>query len=255
MDSITKENRMCDDIVAKIKERVALPPQIGIICGSGLGGLTDVLDNTTVFPYKDLPGWPETTVKGHAGELVFGSHLAYCAATKLASTAAVMKPAVFWAPDSSSVAFVGDIVGADVGGTGVGTGVGIFVGFFVGDAVGDFVGIFVGVPVGGSVGIFVGMAVGIFVGMAVGIFVGMFVGMAVGIFVGMAVGIFVGSIVKPAGNAVGMAVGTFVGVGVGTCSTSVVASARVSAVTPAAVAAFALLLATCVLAASATAAA
>lgn len=64
---------MYDDIVAKIRSEVKDEPKIGIICGSGLGGITDILTNTTVLHYKDLPGWPESTVKGHAGELVFGN--------------------------------------------------------------------------------------------------------------------------------------------------------------------------------------
>ncbi|TSS72699.1 Purine nucleoside phosphorylase [Bagarius yarrelli] len=47
-------------------------PKIAIICGSGLGGLSDLLYNRTVFLYKDIPHFPQSTVSGHAGELVFG---------------------------------------------------------------------------------------------------------------------------------------------------------------------------------------
>ncbi|KAJ8003209.1 hypothetical protein DPEC_G00167030 [Dallia pectoralis] len=47
-------------------------PKVAIICGSGLGGLADMLENRTVFPYTDIPGFPLTTVQGHAGQLVFG---------------------------------------------------------------------------------------------------------------------------------------------------------------------------------------
>lgn len=47
-------------------------PQIGIVCGSGLGGLTQHVTNKTVIPYEDIPGFPRSTVVGHAGELVFG---------------------------------------------------------------------------------------------------------------------------------------------------------------------------------------
>lgn len=36
-------------------------PKIAIICGSGLGGLADLLDNKTVFPYKDIPCFPNST--------------------------------------------------------------------------------------------------------------------------------------------------------------------------------------------------
>ena len=48
-------------------------PEVGIICGSGLGGLAKTLDNPTVIDYKDIPNFPRTTVHGHAGQLVFGT--------------------------------------------------------------------------------------------------------------------------------------------------------------------------------------
>ncbi|KAL0968145.1 hypothetical protein UPYG_G00262960 [Umbra pygmaea] len=47
-------------------------PKVAIICGSGLGGLADLLENKTVFPYKDIPHFPHSTVEGHASQLVFG---------------------------------------------------------------------------------------------------------------------------------------------------------------------------------------
>ncbi|XP_029009066.1 purine nucleoside phosphorylase 6 [Betta splendens] len=47
-------------------------PKVAIICGSGLGGLADLLENKTVFPYKDIPRFPTSTVPGHEGSLVFG---------------------------------------------------------------------------------------------------------------------------------------------------------------------------------------
>uniref|UniRef100_A0A3B4XKL0 Purine nucleoside phosphorylase n=2 Tax=Seriola lalandi dorsalis TaxID=1841481 RepID=A0A3B4XKL0_SERLL len=47
-------------------------PKVAIICGSGLGGLADLLDDKNVFPYKGIPRFPTSTVPGHAGQLVFG---------------------------------------------------------------------------------------------------------------------------------------------------------------------------------------
>ncbi|KAJ3350731.1 hypothetical protein HDU83_009459 [Entophlyctis luteolus] len=45
--------------------------QVGIICGSGLGGLADALQSPLKeFHYKDIPNFAEST--GHAGKLVFG---------------------------------------------------------------------------------------------------------------------------------------------------------------------------------------
>ncbi|KAG2232340.1 nucleoside phosphorylase domain-containing protein [Thamnidium elegans] len=47
---------------------------LGVICGSGLGGLVDTIDQSTKveFLYKDIPGFVASTVVGHAGKLVFG---------------------------------------------------------------------------------------------------------------------------------------------------------------------------------------
>ncbi|XP_077865237.1 purine nucleoside phosphorylase-like [Saccoglossus kowalevskii] len=47
-------------------------PSIGIICGSGLGGLVDELEDKESIDYKDIPNFPVSTVPGHAGRLVFG---------------------------------------------------------------------------------------------------------------------------------------------------------------------------------------
>lgn len=47
-------------------------PTVGIICGSGLGGLADLLQDTNVVPYSNIPHFPVSSVAGHAGKLVFG---------------------------------------------------------------------------------------------------------------------------------------------------------------------------------------
>ncbi|CAL8377976.1 purine nucleoside phosphorylase 5a [Gadus morhua] len=48
-------------------------PLVGIVCGSGLGGLADMLKDQVAFNYKDIPNFPQSTVHGHAGRLVFGT--------------------------------------------------------------------------------------------------------------------------------------------------------------------------------------
>jgi len=48
-------------------------PTVGVICGSGLSGLVNALDRkTAVVNYEEIPHFPQSTVEGHAGELVFG---------------------------------------------------------------------------------------------------------------------------------------------------------------------------------------
>ncbi|KAG0225724.1 hypothetical protein BGW42_004124 [Actinomortierella wolfii] len=47
-------------------------PKVGIVCGSGLGGLVNTLREKVEFNYSDIPGFVTSTVVGHAGKLVFG---------------------------------------------------------------------------------------------------------------------------------------------------------------------------------------
>ena len=47
-------------------------PVVGIICGSGLSGLSRNLKDPITIPYEQIPGFAQATVPGHTGELVFG---------------------------------------------------------------------------------------------------------------------------------------------------------------------------------------
>lgn len=47
-------------------------PEIALILGSGLGALADEVQNATVIPYADIPGFPVSQVSGHAGNMVLG---------------------------------------------------------------------------------------------------------------------------------------------------------------------------------------
>ncbi|XP_022100933.1 purine nucleoside phosphorylase-like [Acanthaster planci] len=55
-----------------IQDRSPHIPTVGIICGTGLGGLADVLEDKTTIPYTDIPHFPVSTVKGHHGQFVLG---------------------------------------------------------------------------------------------------------------------------------------------------------------------------------------
>jgi len=48
-------------------------PEVGIVLGSGLGGLTDVIENQIAIPYSEIINFPVSTVKGHKGKLIFGT--------------------------------------------------------------------------------------------------------------------------------------------------------------------------------------
>jgi len=60
------------DIADYIQSRTSQRPKLGIICGSGLGGLADLLKDPEEMEYSSIPGFPVSTVKGHGGKLVFG---------------------------------------------------------------------------------------------------------------------------------------------------------------------------------------
>lgn len=60
------------DAANLIQTRTPSKPTIGLVLGSGLGTLADSLDNRVVIPYADIPGWPQSTVHGHHGNLVIG---------------------------------------------------------------------------------------------------------------------------------------------------------------------------------------
>lgn len=47
-------------------------PKVGLILGSGLGPLAESIESAEFIPYSDIPGWPVSTVQGHAGRLVLG---------------------------------------------------------------------------------------------------------------------------------------------------------------------------------------
>lgn len=55
-----------------IVEQISEHPKVGLILGSGLGMLADEIENPVKIKYKDIPGFPVSTVEGHAGQLVSG---------------------------------------------------------------------------------------------------------------------------------------------------------------------------------------
>ena len=61
-----------DLALAAVRERTDFKPKIGIVLGSGLGGLADEIEVVTRIPYSELDGFPKSTVEGHKGEYIFG---------------------------------------------------------------------------------------------------------------------------------------------------------------------------------------
>jgi purine-nucleoside phosphorylase len=61
-----------DALEAAVRARSDLVPKVGIVLGSGLGGLADDLADPVAIPFADLPGWPAATAPGHIGRLLLG---------------------------------------------------------------------------------------------------------------------------------------------------------------------------------------
>ncbi|WP_321997968.1 purine-nucleoside phosphorylase [Draconibacterium orientale] len=55
-----------------IKERIQASPEVGIILGTGLGGLVNEIEIIDSIPYTEIPNFPVSTVDGHAGRLIYG---------------------------------------------------------------------------------------------------------------------------------------------------------------------------------------
>jgi purine-nucleoside phosphorylase len=62
-----------DAAVAAVREKTTHEPRVGIVLGTGLGGLVDEVRTEAVVPYEQIPGFPTPTVESHSGRLIFGS--------------------------------------------------------------------------------------------------------------------------------------------------------------------------------------
>jgi len=59
--------------IAKIRQAYPnFTPKVGLVLGSGLGGIASDITEAVTFSYDDLPGFPHSGVEGHAGKLILG---------------------------------------------------------------------------------------------------------------------------------------------------------------------------------------
>jgi len=70
---MTELRKNIEDAVRALRARTALDPRIGIILGTGLGGLTKEIRQETVVDYEEIPHFPVSTVESHHGKLIFGT--------------------------------------------------------------------------------------------------------------------------------------------------------------------------------------
>src|SRR5690554_2716478 len=55
-----------------LQSETGVEPRIGVILGTGLGGLVNEIEIINTISYEDIPHFPVSTVEGHSGRLIFG---------------------------------------------------------------------------------------------------------------------------------------------------------------------------------------
>ncbi len=61
------------EAVGFLRQRTRVKPRLGIILGTGLGGLVKNIRVSDIVPYQEIPHFPISTVESHAGRLIFGT--------------------------------------------------------------------------------------------------------------------------------------------------------------------------------------
>jgi purine-nucleoside phosphorylase len=72
---MTEDNMLMaiEQTVEFLSSRIIERPKVGMITGTGLGGLTKDIDIELRIPYEEIPNFPRSTTEGHEGNLVYGS--------------------------------------------------------------------------------------------------------------------------------------------------------------------------------------
>jgi purine-nucleoside phosphorylase len=71
-ESKSELRRQIEGAVSCLRARSSLVPEAAIVLGTGLGSLGEDFAVETVVPYREIPGFPVSTVESHAGELALG---------------------------------------------------------------------------------------------------------------------------------------------------------------------------------------
>ncbi len=61
-----------DECARILLERGGVRPEVHIVLGSGLGGIAERMEDAVAVPFRDLPGFPGTSVSGHEGCFLVG---------------------------------------------------------------------------------------------------------------------------------------------------------------------------------------
>jgi purine-nucleoside phosphorylase len=63
---------LVETAATSVRRHTSLRPEVGIILGTGLGGLAKEIEGAVSIPYQEIPGFPLSTVESHAGRLLVG---------------------------------------------------------------------------------------------------------------------------------------------------------------------------------------
>ncbi len=72
MLTLTEQRKHIEEAITFLRTKTAMRPGLGIILGTGLGGLVKEIQIETVVDYGDIPHFPISTVESHHGKLIFG---------------------------------------------------------------------------------------------------------------------------------------------------------------------------------------
>ncbi|HBF34248.1 TPA: purine-nucleoside phosphorylase, partial [Candidatus Sumerlaeota bacterium] len=70
---VLEERTKIAEAVEAIREKTALIPRVGVICGTGMGALADRVKGATRIPYDQITHFPLSTVESHHGNLLLGN--------------------------------------------------------------------------------------------------------------------------------------------------------------------------------------
>lgn len=70
---MTELRTLIDDATSFLRTKTGMEPSVGIILGTGLGGLANEITPEVAVDYADIPHFPLSTVESHSGKLIFGT--------------------------------------------------------------------------------------------------------------------------------------------------------------------------------------
>ena len=63
-----------DEATRTITRLIKIQPKVGLILGSGLGNLAELVEEAVTIPYKEIPNWPLSTISGRLHSNFLAEH-------------------------------------------------------------------------------------------------------------------------------------------------------------------------------------